>query len=176
MKEVRLYFEGDSALRSGFREFFSGRTPIRLVATNGTPIQDYEDGIRSHPDAVNLLLLDSDDLPERRLRLSAWPADRVFWRIRLMESWFLADKESLKRFYQRDFNEAALPPARNVETIPKRDVEYGLKEFSRRTQKGPYHKTKHAPAILALIDSSLVRSAAADCDRLFQVLESLAEG
>jgi hypothetical protein len=174
--EIRLYFEGDDKLRRGFRTFFSRMAlgNIRPVATNGTPVQDYEDGLRSHPAAINLLLLDSDEMPERRAQLSEYPKERVFWMIEMMESWFLADKAALKKFYRRDFNESALPPRQDVEKIAKRDVENGLREFSRHTKKGLYHKTKHAPDILELIDPALVRKAASECERLFQVLGQLA--
>ncbi|HWE52126.1 MAG TPA: DUF4276 family protein [Bryobacteraceae bacterium] len=119
------------------------------------------------------MLLDSDEMPERRKQLAGYPGEQVFWMIELMESWFLADKEALKKFYKRGFTEAALPGNPNVEKILKRDVESGLKEFSRGTQKGSYHKTKHAPGILELLDPSLVRQAASECQRLFQVLDGL---
>ena len=41
------------------------------------------------------------------------------------------------------------------------------------TQKGKYHKTMHAPDLLARIDAAKVRAAAPACDRLFNVLEHL---
>ena len=172
MREIRLHVEGDEKLRSGFRSFFSEfpRGTLKLIATNGTPVQDFVDGIRSHPDAINLLLLDSDEKPELRVQLARYPNDRVFWMIQLMEAWFPADKEALKRYYKRDFRESALPENPRVEQISKRDVLEGLKEFSRRTSKGPYHKTKHAPCVLELVDAELVRGAAPECERLFQQL------
>jgi hypothetical protein len=175
--KVRLHFEGDERLRSGFRRLFSSipNDRLQLIATGGKPIQDYAKALRSHPEALNLLLLDSDELPERRRELGRYPQERIFWMIELMEAWFLADREALKRFYRRNFNESALPGNSVVENIRKHDVITALTLFSKPTQKGPYHKTKHAPFILASLDPDLVRKAAPECERLFTVLTAVSQ-
>jgi hypothetical protein len=42
---------------------------------------------------------------------------------------------------------------------------------------GEYHKTKHAPNLLAIIDPALVRNAAPNCDRMFRlILDALSTG
>ena len=91
----------------------------------------------------------------------------------LMESWFLADRQNLKEFYKKDFHEGSLPPNPKVEEIRKADVVEGLKNATRDTTKGPYHKTKHAPTLLEKIDPGKVQKAAPQCRRLFDVLTRL---
>jgi hypothetical protein len=75
VRQIRLYFEGDAKLRAA---------NIQAIATDGTPIQDYE-------------------LPERRTQLADYSRERIFWMTALMETWYLADKEALKRFCKRGF-------------------------------------------------------------------------
>ena len=66
----------------------------------------------------------------------------------LMESWFLADRETLREFYGQGFREKALPSSASIERVPKKDVEEGLKNATRDTRKGAYSKGKHSFAIL----------------------------
>jgi hypothetical protein len=89
---------------------------------------------------------------------------------RIMESWFLADVEILREYYGPEFASDRLPAHPNVEDAPKTDVERGLKEATRRTRKGQYHKTAHAPDILAKLRPDLVRKRAPNCNRLFDTL------
>ena len=71
--ELRIYFEGDRALRPGFHAFFkeivelarSKRCNFYLVDANATPIQDFRDALRTHPNAWSVLLLDREDAKER---------------------------------------------------------------------------------------------------------------
>ena len=58
-----------------------------------------------------------------------------------------------------------------MEEIPKDDVLNGLDAATSATQKRKYHKTRHAPEILADLDSRKVRAAAPACDRFFLALE-----
>ena len=93
-----------------------------------------------------------------------------------MESWFLADMNSLKVYYGNGFQESALKGNPAVEQILKADVYSRLKRATRETKRGEYHKTKHAPDLLAKIEPSRVRTAAPNCERMFRIiLEKLAE-
>ena len=92
--------------------------------------------------------------------------------VEMMESWFHADKDALASYYgKKDFKRAALAANPQVEQIPKKDLADGLKNATRDTSKGPYHKTAHAPEILARINPGLVRQAAPNCARLFDALQ-----
>jgi len=154
-----------------------------LIATEGTPAEDYANALFSHPDAWNVLLLDSDgpvdcsyaDLCHRK-GIDRLRENQVFWMVQVMETWFLADADALRRFYGADLREGALRGNPEVEAVPKADVFSRLKRATAGGGPGEYHKTKHAPDLLATINASLVRRAAPNCDRLFSlVLAKLSE-
>jgi hypothetical protein len=98
VSSIRLYFEGDPKLKPGFRRLLDevvdrarqNRCEFKLVATGGTPVQDYGAGVRANPDAWNVLLLDSegpftsDRLHEKGL--GQFDKGSVFWMVELMES------------------------------------------------------------------------------------------
>ena len=61
---VRVYFEGDRSLRIGFSKFFEGFSlpglRIAPVSCKANAIADFMDGLRKYPDAVNVLLIDTE--------------------------------------------------------------------------------------------------------------------
>ena len=83
-----------------------------------------------------------------------------------MASWFLADTKALAAYYGKDFTPSSLPRNPKVEQISRDDVMTGLKAATKSTSKGAYHKTRHAPHILAKLDLQSVRDAAPNCRRL----------
>ena len=89
-----------------------------------------------------------------------------------MEAWFVADIVSLKRYYGARFNPTPIPNNLDVEQIPKNALESSLKAATRNTQKGEYHKIRHASDILELLDTRTVLSAARHCHRLFETLQT----
>jgi len=180
VSELRIYFEGDVRLRSGFRKFLfeiaevarSRRCHLDVIAADGTPVQDFRDALRTHPNAWNVLLLDSDsefkgsheDLC-RSKGLDPTLRQSIFWMVQVMESWFLADLDAFKECFDR-FDRAALKGNPKVEEIPKRDVLERLKKAT----NGKYHKVTHGTKLLSLIDPSKVREAAPNCDRMFRLI------
>ena len=173
MTELRIYFEGDDALRPGFSQFLvevktaarDRRIGFQLIAGGATAERDYQTALHKRPEAWNVLLRDSEG-PEPPKSGD----DDHFWMVQLMEAWFLADPDALETYYGKDFNANALKKNPQIEEIPKSDVLDSLKEASKKTQKGRYHKTKHAPEILQRIDPTKVRNAAPHCELLFQRL------
>jgi|ERR1017187_9914595 hypothetical protein len=175
--EIRIYFEGASELREGFRSFFGeiktadGRGP-KLIAGGGREqaIADFRKSFKSHAAALNLLLIDSEGPDTGRLfeticqpqQIPENARGKVFWMVECMESWFLADVEALGRYYYLDLAEA-LRGNPDVEEIPKRDVLARLKAAT----NGRYHKTKDAPHLLKRILPERVKQAAPNCRRLF---------
>jgi Domain of unknown function (DUF4276) len=186
LTKIRIYFEGDKSLRSGFHDFFRDirsrgeqkRCKVEFIATGGTPELYFTIANRKHPTARNILLRDSEGpdqlgLSESLCDRQGWNrslADSIFWMVEMMESWFHADKDALQLFYGSGFRRAALKPNPNVEEISKRDLESGLKAATESTTKGRYHKTKDAPKLLAMIDPGRVREAAPNCGRLFKTV------
>jgi hypothetical protein len=170
VEKLRVYFEGDDQLRPGFRQFLSEiaeaarskRCYFDLIATEGTPVQDFQAALKSHPNAWNVLLLDSEDPQEFRIRkrgLEGCDSDSIFWMVQIMEFWFLADVDALRALFGGSLSKGNP----NVEEIPKADVLERLKKAA----NGEYHKVKHGMRLLALIDPSKVRKAAPNCDRMF---------
>jgi Domain of unknown function (DUF4276) len=190
--EIRIYFEGDKSLKSGFDAFFKElkarasekRCRLEFIATGGTPEQDFGIALRTHPKCWNILLRDSEGAhdPDRSRALCTkhgWDAVRaesIFWMVEMMESWFHADKRALEDFYGQGFRRQALAPNPEVEKIRKQDLESGLSAATRLTRKGDYnrHKTAHGPELLAKINARRVRAAAPNCAKMFNaILERL---
>lgn len=196
MKEIRIYVEGGgdkdskARLREAFSRFLSEprtRAQSRGIAWRVIPCGSREDtydafrrGSREHESARVLLLVDAERPLTRTERehlaehdgwdLSFAAADHIHLMTQLMESWMLADPAALARSYGQGFAVGAIPKRRNVEEIPKEDVERALKEATRNTQPGAYHKTRHGPRILEDLDPATVRARAPGCERLFQHL------
>ncbi len=197
MVAVHLYVEGGGnsrslriACRRGFRKFFEkaglvGAMP-RIFA-RGSRRAAYEAfcTASSQPgDVCAFLLVNSEDavadedgpwdhLRKRDLwaRPEAASDGQCHLMVQIMESWFLADKATLARYFGKGFKEGALPKREDVEAIPKADVLKGLRDATRHTEtKGSYSKGSHSFQILALIDPNLVRTASPYADRLLVAL------
>jgi hypothetical protein len=144
----------------------------RIVAC-GSRDEAYGDFMASlsegHYDIV-ALLVDSEDPVQTALAIDHlrnrdhWQipqtsAQQTFLMVQCMESWFLADKDTLELYYGHKFLRNSLPARANVEAIPKATVMSALEHASEPCQKKKYHKTNHGFAILALIDPLLVGTA-----------------
>jgi hypothetical protein len=194
---VRIYVEGAgdykhtdnaTACRRGFRELFEklGLPERRLsVIACGSRLQTFNDfrkAVRQQSDDFIILLVDSEGAVETQ---SVWghlhtrdgwqpPAgtieDQGHLMVQCMEAWFLADQEALIGFYGQGFLAGSLPGQPNIEQLQKRTLLPILKHASKQTMKGSYDKTRHAFALLALIDPSRLRVASLHAARLFDVL------
>ena len=195
VREIRIYFEGDDRLRPGFHSFFADlraaawarRIRFQLVAGKGRVVRGFINALAEYPapDTLNILLMDSDgpdsgQLRQQLERRSDWRPPRgssvsdeqIHWMVQVMEAWFLADRDALRHYYGQQFNTQRLPGQPTaVENIPKNDVLRGLTRATERTRKGRYHKTRHAPDLLELVDVGKVRRNAPACERLFATLE-----
>ncbi|MDE0064950.1 MAG: DUF4276 family protein [Gammaproteobacteria bacterium] len=194
-----LYVEGGgkgkasrSECRQGFAGFLEraglkGRLP-KIVSCDArqSAFDDFRHAVANPAkDRIPLLLVDSEgpvasgESAWRHLKKQDnWtrpedaPADSAHLMVECMESWFLADKESLSGYFGPKFNENVLPGDRNIEAIPKQDVLRGLREATRRCpKKGAYDKGRHAFAILKSIDPSRVRKFSSHAKHLIETLE-----
>ena len=193
---IRIFVEGDKALLDGFRAFLkpvidaAQQRRIRFrVAPGGSKdetIKDFLDAVQDEPEVFNVLLIDSDIPDNGRLIASLknspiWNSqtgatirdDQIHFMVQVMESWFLADKDAIARYYGQSFQANRLPPNPNVEQVMASDAIRRLENATRRTRKGTYHKTRHAPDLLTRIDPTKVRNAAPNCRRLFAALQNL---
>ena len=91
------------------------------------------------------------------------------------ESWFLADRAALSKFYGNGFNVSKLPPGtRAIETIPKTIVYSSLKNATLRAKtKGEYGKGPHSFKILQGIDAQLVINASPWAKRMVDYLNTV---
>ena len=195
--EIRIYVEGggDSAnqkadIRRGLGEFLqelrdqarSRRIRWNIIAcgTRQNAYEDFNVAQRTHPEAFNVLLVDSEGPVSSRpfehlASRDQWNTtellnDRYHLMVQVMEAWFIADLENLGRFYGNQFNRNPIPRRPNVEEIDKDLVANSLETATRHTQKGRYHKIRHGAKLLGLINSTIVRESAPHCGRLFAIL------
>jgi hypothetical protein len=199
---IRIYAEGggDSTdakafLREGFSAFLrhlnslARNKGIRWHIVTCGPRNAAFDAFRTaqaqHPEAFNVLLVDS----EAPVQATPWSHlhERDGWEVvglsddccqlmtQAMEAWFIADVAALARFYGQGFRDAGIPRKPDVEQVPKAQLATSLRDASRHTQKGEYHKGRHAWRILKLVDPGTVRRASLHCDRLFTTLQAKME-
>lgn len=90
--------------------------------------------------------------------------------VQTMEAWIVADPEALATYYGQGFQWNALPDALDLESVPKAQIERGLKAATTRTRKGAYHKIRHATELLAKIDPARVQDRCPGCVRLLDYL------
>lgn len=201
VKEIRIYIEGGGDkkdqkdfIRQGFSKFFTPliekarsnkiRWNIIICGSRNNAFRDFQNALQDYPEAFNVLLIDAEapvkkDSPWEHLKLrDNWDKptgvddNNCHLMIQTMEAWFIADIETLKKFYGQGFKENAIPENANVETIAKDNLEPTLKTATANTTKGEYHKIKHAYKLLELLDVTKVRQASLYCDRLFKTIIS----
>ena len=96
--------------------------------------------------------------------------DQCHLMVQVMESWFLADVNTLESFFGESFRRQALPRNPNIEDVPKRDVLAGLERAAHGTGKGSYSKGKHSFDILAMLDPEKVKEASRHASRFIEAL------
>ena len=143
---VRLYVEGatrESDLdrticREAFGQFFEAagikRRP-RTVPSGGRndTYKDFVSGLKSAgPNDLVLMLVDSEDLVapahpvwQHLKAREGWDQppsvgeNQAYLMVCVMETWFLADIESLRAFFGKNFKESKVPAWPNLEAVPK---------------------------------------------------------
>lgn len=184
---IRIYVEGgfEGSTKSNCRKAFgaflgkvipSGSFKIIASGSRRDAYEDFCTALNRHPEDFVILLVDSEDAVTatvwRHLYLregDKWtrPAsageDRAHLMVRVMEAWFLADRQALSAYYGQGFLRNSLPRQKDIELIEKERVFKSLSHSSKPTQKGEYHKTKHGFDLLELIDPSLVRARLIAC-------------
>ncbi len=90
--------------------------------------------------------------------------------VEVMETWFLADVEAIKKYYANKFTENCLPKNLDIEKVSKRDILSSLCDATKNTQKGSYNKSNHSFDILALIDPEKVKNRSPWAKRFIELL------
>lgn len=193
MVNPKIYVEGGgdnkktrSACRKGFISFVE-RAGLQGKMPKVIPCGDRGNAYIKFKTACELdefamLLLDAEgsitaEQPWDHLsKQDTWPrpegatSEQCHLMVQVMESWFLADKKTLREYYRKGFNINALPKNPNIENIPKEDVIKGLNNATKNTQKGKYNKGSHSFEILARLDPEKVRRASQYADRFIKTL------
>src|ERR1051326_7318499 len=185
-KEIRVYVEGGgdkkdtkALVKQGFRVFLNDlfilaeekRIKFYVIAcgSRNSTLDDFRTALRTHQEAFNILLVDSDapvtKTPRQHLHNSArnWNLNNIedeqcHLMVQVMETWVIADINALERFYGKGFNRKIIPKTRDIEEIDKAALYSSLEAATRITQKGRYHKIRHGPEILKRADVSKVRN------------------
>jgi len=195
---IRIYVEGggeSNRLRTechrGFQTFFenaglSGRMPsVTACGSRNDAYDSFCTAVKiSIPGTLPLLLVDSEgafSAGSQWAHLKTrddWDRpdgvtdEHAYLMVVCMETWFLADRDCLKKYFGQGFTENPLSGNTAVETIPKNRVYESLKMATRRSDtKGEYGKGKHSFDLLGQIDPKKVRDAAPNVDRLLRKLE-----
>lgn len=192
---VRIYVEGGfdgnskTSCRKAFRMFFEKIVPrgsFQVIASGdrNTAFKNFCTALRQYPRDYVILLVDSEEAmkagPWQHLSArigDGWTRpeqandDNAHLMVQVMEAWFLADQQVLADYYGQKFSSSSLPPQPNIELIPKLTVYSTLRNATKKTQKGEYHKTRHGFELIERIDPNLVRTASHHANRLFVVLE-----
>ncbi len=200
---LKIYVEGGGdqnrlkrECRHAFGAFFEkvgfrGRMP-RVIGC-GSRNKAYDDFCTSLKGAqrtgeLAFLLVDSEDdvrpafedIPWEHLKIrDNWVRpngasnEQVHLMIQCMESWFLADLETLSRFFGQGFNSNSLSGNIQIESITKADVFRSLENASRHSQKGSYGKGAHSFKILEIINAEKVIAASPSARRLIHELDKV---
>ncbi|MEH2335263.1 DUF4276 family protein [Nostoc sp.] len=162
-----------------------------MCSSRSDAYEDFKIALESQPEAFNVLLIDAESpvdstlTPWEHLRNRTedhpWILDAVNFEdeqchlmVQTMEAWFIADIDALKEFYGEGFREDGILQGMtrycSVETVSKGTLKVWLEAATRHTEKGKYHKTRHAPKLLTFLNVAKVRQASPYCDRLFTTL------
>lgn len=185
--------ENRAALRQGMETFLQSlkeaarvkalRWKLVCCGPRGEAFKGFRNAVNNGDNVVNVLLVDAEgavnDPPRDHLRgrdqwdLSFASEDAVHLMVQAMEAWIVADSEALAEYYGQGFRARRLPKANNLETVLKTTVERSLTEATQYTQKGPYHKIRHASDLLKRIDPDKSRGRCPHCERLFETLDRI---
>lgn len=93
--------------------------------------------------------------------------------VQCMETWFLADREVLKGYFNQGFKDNQLPAANNpIETVAKKQVYDSLANATHNCKtKTQYGKGEHSFKLLALVDPAKVTAASPWVKRFVDALK-----
>jgi len=145
----------------------------------------FADALEKEPEALNVLLVDSEEpvaitvppwehlknrVGDRWSKPSGADDSRCQMMVSCMEAWFLADPAGLRKHFGGNFDSGKLPPAHQAETRTKSDINDALKQATKKTKAKEYRKTRDGAKLLEKIDPARVRKHCSWCNRLFQAL------
>lgn len=197
--KIKLYIEGggdgpdlDRSFREGWTAFFEnagfkGRMPrpIRGKGRQRT-LELYETAVRTRRQGeLPLLLVDSEELvsesrdewshleeQDKWKRPSKSGDGDAFLMVCCMETWFLADREALRKFFHDCWRDNAVPQWSDLEAVPKETILEKLALATAGCGKKAYAKGKRSFEILKVIDPKLVEAKCPGAKRLLDRLRT----
>jgi hypothetical protein len=203
--KVKIYAEGggegelyDTLFRRGWAKFFerAGLTSRLPSVVRGQSRERAYDlfktaAQRADPDELPILLVDSEDpvSPEhttwQHLRATdTWARptgvadDQVFLMVQVMETWFVADRETLRQYFGPAFKMQALPAWQDLEAVGKERIYQALDSATRDCRARRYAKQRQPTAkisfdLLAALDPAAVEQKCPHAHALPEKLRSL---
>lgn len=194
MVRAMLYIEGGgegrdlgARFREGWNAFFksaglASKTKIVRGGGRGETFDRFVTAIENNrPNVVPILLVDSEDpvaaghtVWQHLSGRDGWPrpsnaGDQAFLMVQAMETWFLADRDALRKYFGARFKPNALKKWPGLEAVPKQTA---LDALERATTKH-YAKGKVSFGLLAHIDPALVATACPHAEALLNRLRQL---
>jgi len=193
-----LYIEGGgegkdlgTRFRKGWRAFFDAtgvddRTKIVRGGGRQRTYDMFAVAIRDRRnDTLPLLLVDSEAPVQsghspwqHLLARDGWNKpdgageDQAFLMVQFMETWFLADKDGLRRYFGQGFRDQAMKQWPDLEAVPKETVLNALAQATAACRKA-YGKGKTSFELLEYINPDRVRAACPHAKALLQRLAKL---
>ena len=199
MSKIVIFIEGGGqverekrVLRLGFDNFFR---PLKLLAAaRGKSFRLVACGSRDEayrafrnersfePDTSSFLLVDSEDVMvsdtkvhlserEHHWELATISIDYLHVMATTMETWIVSDHDAMESFYGRGLVLNSLPRHADMEQVTKPIVSRALAAATRNTGPGEYHKMRHGPKLLGLLDPATVKAKCGCCMRMFVEIE-----
>ena len=200
MVTATLYIEGGgegkdlrARFREGWKKFFGsagvgGRTKIVRGGGRRQTFDRFATAVSdSAPGTIPFLLVDSEGpvAPEHSVwqhlcaaARNGWTQpdgagdDQAFLMVQFMETWFLADRETLRSYFGARFRENALKAWPNLEEVPKSTVIETLERATASCRKR-YSKGKVSFELLARVDPARVEAACPHARALLDALRAL---
>ncbi|MCW1925848.1 DUF4276 family protein [Luteolibacter arcticus] len=197
--KIKLYIEGggnsqlqDTQFREGWRKFFENaglKTKMPATFRGGGRDQtfdDYKTAVKNRkPDVLPLLLVDSEDLVaagetewDHLKSRDDWErpekagGNDAYLMVTCMETWFLADREALKKFFHDCWRDNAVPKWADLESVPKVRVFEALAKATAGCGEKGYAKGKRSFEILKVIDPAEVEAKCPGAKRLLDRLRN----
>jgi Domain of unknown function (DUF4276) len=182
--------KGKQALRNGFNDLLAKQRDaarrrqfgwdLVLCGGRNAALDAFEHAVKDQRDDVVALLVDAEGpvanaLPTGRVahlaKRDQWDlahkiAERIHLMTQSMETWIAADPEVLQSYYGKGFQPNALPRRAKLDEEDRHSLSRALETATQATQKGSYHKIKHASELLSKIRPEQV-SARCESFRLF---------
>jgi hypothetical protein len=98
--------------------------------------------------------------------------DQAFLMVQIMETWFLADRASIRRYFGSALREEHLRSWPDLEDVPKADVLGALDRATASCSK-PYAKGRVSFDLLGQLNPTLVEAACPNAKRLLDRLRQL---